>query len=89
MRKRKSKIPEFKNIEEEARFWDTHSITDFEDETEDVEIVWEVEEPRDETVVLRVQKGVKESLKRAARRRGLNVSTLARMWLIEKLQQAR
>lgn len=86
MRSKKSKIPEFKSLEEEAKFWDTHSITDFEDETENVEIVWEVDKPRGETLVLRVQKGFKNSLKRAARKRGLNVSTLARMWLMEKLQ---
>ncbi len=82
----KSNIPEFKNIEEEAKFWDTHSITDFEDETEDVDIVWEADKPRNETLVLRVQKGFKDRLKKTARKKGLNASTLARMWLMEKLQ---
>jgi len=87
MKKRiKSKIPEFKNIAEEAKFWDTHSITDFEDETEDVDIIWEVDKPRDETLVLRVQKGFKDRLKKTARKKGLNASTLARMWLMEKMQ---
>ena len=87
MKKRiKSKIPEFKNIEEEAKFWDTHSITDFEDETEDVDIIWEADKPRDETLVLRVQKGFKDRLKKTARKKGLNASTLARMWLMEKMQ---
>jgi hypothetical protein len=33
----KSRIPEFKSIEEEAEFWDTHSTADFEDEFEDVD----------------------------------------------------
>ena len=28
----KKRIPEFSNIEEEAAFWDTHSIADYEDE---------------------------------------------------------
>ncbi len=83
---KKSKIPEFKSLEEEAKFWDTHSFVDFEDETENVEIIWEVDKPRDETLVLRVQKNFKENLKHAARKKGLNVSTLARMWLMEKLQ---
>jgi len=83
---KKSKIPDFKSLEEEAEFWDTHSFVDFEDETEDVDIVWEVDKPRDETLVLRVQKGFKNRLKKAARKKGLNVSTLARMWLMEKMQ---
>ncbi len=84
--KKKSRIPEFKTIEEEAAFWDTHSFTDFEDELEDVDIVFDLKEPRDETLVVRVQKGIKEQLSRVAQRKGLNASTLARMWILEKLQ---
>lgn len=83
-----SRIPKFKNIEEEARFWDTHSVTDFEDETENVDIVFELNKPREETLVLRVQKGLKEKLARVARKKGLNVSSLSRIWLMEKLQSA-
>jgi hypothetical protein len=37
-KKKKSKIPEFKSIAEEAAFWDTHDTTEFEDEFEDVEV---------------------------------------------------
>lgn len=82
-----SRIPKFKSLEEEANFWDTHSVTDFEDELEDVKIVVELAKPRDETLVLRVQKSIKENLARIARKRGINTSTLARIWLMEKLQQ--
>jgi hypothetical protein len=31
------KIPSFKDIEEEAEFWDTHDLTDFLEESEPVE----------------------------------------------------
>lgn len=85
MRKKKSRIPEFKNIKEEAKFWDTHSIADFEDEMEDVDIVFDLDKPKDETLVLRLQKNIKDRLDKIARSKGLNVSTLARMWLIERL----
>lgn len=85
-RKVKSRIPEFKSLEEEANFWDTHAVTDFEDETENVKIVWAVKKARDETLVVRLQKSLKDQLSKTARNKGLNVSTLARMWLIEKLQ---
>lgn len=81
----KSKIPEFKTYEEEAEFWDTHSITDFEDETEDVEIIFALEKPKEETLVLRLQKDTKEKLAKAAKKRGVSTSTLARVWLTEKL----
>ncbi len=88
MLKKKSRIPEFKTYKEEAHFWDTHSITDFEDETEDVNIVFDLDKPRDETLVVRLQKDLKEKLEKIARNRGLNLSTLARMWLIEKLHSS-
>lgn len=86
MKRKKSKIPDFKTYEEEANFWDTHSFTEFEDELEDVDIVFELDKPRDDTLVLRLQKNIKDKLERIARSHGLNVSTLARMWLMEKLQ---
>jgi hypothetical protein len=37
-RQRKSGIPEFASLEEEARFWDTHSFADFEDEFKPVRV---------------------------------------------------
>ncbi len=84
--KKKSRIPKFKNYTDEAKFWDTHNVTDFEDETKEVDIVFELDKPRDETLILRVQKEIKDRLEKVARNKGLNVSTLARMWLMEKLQ---
>lgn len=88
MSKKKSRIPEFKTYKEEANFWDTHDITDFEDETKNVDIVFELDKPRDETLILRLQKNFKKRLEYIARSKGLNVSTLARMWLMEKAQRA-
>lgn len=88
MKKKKvSRIPKFKNYEDEANFWDTHSFVDFEDETEDVDIVMELAKPRDETLVLRLQKTMKDKLARLAKKKGINVSTLARILLSEKLRQ--
>lgn len=86
MKKKKSRIPDFKTYEEEANFWDTHEFTEFEDETEDVEIIFDLKKPRDETLVVRLQKKLKDRLEKVARHKGLNISTLARMWLVEKLQ---
>ena len=89
MKKKKFKLPDFNkmNYKEEAKFWDTHDWGEFWDELEDVDIVVELDKPRDETIVLRVQKEVKEGLDKFAKRLGLNLSTLVRMWLMEKLQE--
>lgn len=88
MERKVNKIPKFKTYKEEAKFWDAHNITDFEDETKDVEILFELDKPRDETLIIRLQKDFKEKLEKVARSRGLNISTLARMWLMEKLQSS-
>lgn len=77
------------SYKEEAKWWDSHDITDFEDETEDVEIIFDLEKPRTETLVVRLQKDLKNRIKKIAQSKGLNVSTLARMWILEKLQAIR
>ncbi len=82
------KIPAFTSYKEEANFWDTHSITDFQDQTEDVDIVFELNKPREETLVLRVQKNLKLAIEKIARRNALNPSALMRMWLTEKVNEA-
>lgn len=91
MKKKKNRLPDFDKMsrEEEAKFWDTHSFADYWDELEDVDIVFELHKPKNETVVVRLQKNLKDKLERAARAKGLNVSALARMWIAEKLQSNR
>lgn len=81
------RIPAFKTYEEEANFWDTHSFTEFEDQLEDVDIVFDLDKPREASLVLRLQKAFKDQLKRIAKRKGLDVSALARMWLLEKMHE--
>ena len=80
-------IPAFRTYEEEAKFWDSHSFTELEDELEDVDIVFDLDKAREESLIVRIQKGFKTTLAKTARRKGLNISTLARMWLMEKLQE--
>lgn len=89
MKKKKiSKIPIFKNYEDEATFWDTHSFVDFEDETEDVDIVFELHKPAEETLILRIQKTLKNQLAKIAKKKGVSVSSLSRMWLMERLRSS-
>lgn len=74
--------------EEEATWWDSHDWGEFWDELEEVDLVVELDKPRDETIILRVQKDIKQKIEKLARNKGLNLSTLARMWLMEKLEES-
>lgn len=89
MKKKKFEFPNFDKMsyKKEANWWDSHDFTEFWDATEKVDMVFELEKPRDETIVLRVQKEVKDGLDKFARRLGLNLSTLVRMWIMEKFQE--
>lgn len=82
-----SKIPEFKSRAEEAHFWDTHDITDFWNEMEEVDIEFVDDTKHEETITVRVKPKLKERLEKIAKSYGINLSSLARMWLIEKLRK--
>lgn len=90
MKKRKNRLPDFNKMtrEEEANWWDSHDLGDYWDEFKDVDIVFELHKPKEETLILRLQKSVKKKLESIAKSKGLNISALARMWLMEKLQSS-
>ena len=82
-----SRIPTFNTIEEEAAFWDTHSIEEFADELEPVTNVKFVKARQTKAITVRLEAETFEALHRAARARGVGPSTLTRMWILERLQQ--
>lgn len=81
-----NKIPNFKNYEEEAKFWDTHSLADYWDQFKDINLVVNLNKPKTESLILRIQKDLKRKLAKVAKQKGVTVSTLSRIWLTEKLQ---
>ena len=84
--KKINKIPNFKNYQQEADFWDTHDLTDFFDVSKKVELVVNLKTPKDQTLTVRLQPGLKIKLNQIAQNIGTQPSTLARMWLMEKLK---
>lgn len=88
MKKKISKIPTFKTREEEAKFWDTHSFADYWDEFKDLDLIVELQKSKEETLVVRLQKNIKDKLEAVAKHKGLSISSLARMWIVEKLRSA-
>jgi len=80
------KIPRFKSDQYVAPFWDTHSLTEFEDDLEPVKERVFVK-PEKQVMTIRADKGLVNAIKAIAKEKGINYSTLARMWLIERLKE--
>jgi predicted DNA binding CopG/RHH family protein len=78
-------IPQTDSIEELARFWDTHDLTDFEDELEEVTApVFE----RSAVVKVPLQPQEIEAVKEIAKNKGIGSAELIREWILEKLPRS-
>jgi len=88
-----SKIPVFKTAEEEAEFWETHSVSDYWHEFEQVK---EELEPKLKAqiksrtnlkrVTLRLSQEQIAAAKRIAAQKGIPYQTLMRMWIVEGIR---
>ena len=80
------RIPSFANREEEAAFWDTHDITEFVgEELQPVEVT--IGPELSNRLTIRLDTADRVELAKRARAKGVGPSTLARIWLKERLQQ--
>ena len=79
------KVPRFRSEQEEAEFWDTHSIVDYLDEMEPVEV--EVKKPLGHVLSVRVDSQDFHGLAEMARAEGVGVTTMARMLLKATLKR--
>jgi len=80
------RIPAFNDIEEEAEFWDTHDVTDFVGvELQPVEV--SIGPELIERLTVRLDQEDRQQLAKRARAKGIRPSTLARMWLKERLRE--
>jgi hypothetical protein len=81
------KLPPIDSIEELARFWDTHDLTDFAEELE--EVTEPVFERKPDTVIpLHLQPQELAAIRRVAQAQGVEEATLVREWVLEKLHGA-
>ena len=82
-----SKIPHTDSIEELAKFWDTHDLTDFEDQLEEVaEPVFQRES--EEALTIRLQYEEMKAIRRIAESKGVEEVSLVKEWVLEKLHQS-
>ncbi len=81
------KIPIFKNYQEEAEFWDTHDVTDYLDDMKFVDVEFLPRQKKGESITIRLEPKVKELISKIATHRyRVSLSTIIRIWLIERLQ---
>jgi predicted phosphatase len=83
---RRQRLPDTDSIQELARFWDAHDLTDFEPDLE------EVSEPvfvRSKGASLSVDLPRREiqRVKQIAKSKGVKESTMLREWILERLHQ--
>ena len=77
-----SKLPQTDSIQELAQFWDTHDLTDFEDQLE------EVAEPvfkRKTTIPVPLQADEIEVVQELADSKGIDSADLIREWILERI----
>lgn len=76
-------IPKTDSIEELAKFWDAHDVTDFENQLE--EVAEPVFERETEAIFVPLQPQEVEAVKRMAESAGVEYSALIRKWVLEKI----
>jgi hypothetical protein len=84
---RAKKLPNTDSIQELAKFWDTHDLTDF------AQALEEAGEPvfaRSKYAPLSVDLPPQElqRVRRLAKSKGVNETTMVREWILEKLHQS-
>ena len=81
-------IPPFKTLDEEADFWDTHDWSPlFKNPNTPLSDLPLIESEKEDVMTVRLQKSVKQKISNIAKSKGINPSTLSRMWLIEKVRE--
>jgi predicted DNA binding CopG/RHH family protein len=77
-----TKLPETDSIEELAKFWDSHDLTDFEEQLEEVD-----DEVFCKNNVIQIEFGPEEmdAIKKIAEEKGIDSPDLIREWVKEKI----
>ena len=79
----KNAIPEFKNREEEAQWFDTHDMADYQDEFKTVKA--QFAKNLSEGITIRFDESTLHKIRKIAHAKGIGPTTLARMWILDQL----
>lgn len=83
----KTKIPTFKNEDEEREFWATHDSTDFIDWSRAKRAVFPNLKPSTKTISLRLPESIIAALKLLANKRDVPYQSLLKVFLAEKVEE--
>lgn len=86
MKKTKKTVPVFETLRDEARFWDTHDVTDYLGEFKIVEGVYATPDETKTTMTIRLAPSLKEKIEKLAKSYDISASSLIRMWVVDKLR---
>ena len=84
--KKREPIPEFRTIQEEAAFWDSHDLADYWDGFKPIEVHFA--KNLSSSLNVRLDKESLQRLRAEAHVRGVGPSTLVRRWILEHLGTA-
>jgi predicted DNA binding CopG/RHH family protein len=79
-----SRIPDFTSRDEEARWFDTHDMADYQDEFHTVKVRFA--KNLSENINIRLDPDSLYKLRSEAYEKGVGPTTLARMWIMEHLR---
>lgn len=80
----KSRIPEFSSYQEEARWWETHNLADYQDEFKTIKVRFA--KNLSEGLHVRLDPETLMKLRIEAKEKGIGPTTLVRMWVKEQLR---
>jgi len=85
MKKKNSRIPKFKNEDEERAFWATHSPLDYFDRENAIKAVFPNLKPSLKSISIRLPEDMLEELKVLANKRDVPYQSLAKMYLARQI----
>jgi len=91
MQKNKRKvepIPDrFESFDDLANFWETHELTDYENQINEVK--YKISPAPTRQFILTLSDELTKKLRKAVQREGVSMQTLINLWVQERLQQYR
>jgi hypothetical protein len=73
----------FASLEEEAEFWDTHSVSEYWDQLEPVKV--KASKNLSKGITVRFDEKTLGELRECAQKKGVGPTTVVRMWILERL----